>query len=59
LFAVELFALPMYGSLPARDQLKVFQSTPKGSRKIVVATNIAETSITIKGIVFGMHLISC
>lgn len=45
--------LPMYGSLPARDQLKVFQYPPKGHRKVVVCTNIAETSITISGIVYG------
>lgn len=48
----ELFPVPMYGSLPARDQLKAFQHPPKGSRKVVVATNIAETSITISGIVY-------
>ncbi|CAL8142751.1 unnamed protein product [Orchesella dallaii] len=50
--AMELLPLPMYGSLPARDQLRVFQHTPKGARKVVVATNIAETSITISGIVY-------
>lgn len=48
-----LLALPLYGSLPNREQLKVFQSTPKGSRKVVVATNLAETSVTIPGIVYG------
>ncbi|CAG7729660.1 unnamed protein product, partial [Allacma fusca] len=49
---LELLILPMYGSLPPRDQLKVFHSTPRDSRKIVFATNIAETSITIPGIVY-------
>lgn len=48
----KLFVLPMYGALPASDQLKVFQSTPKNVRKIVVATNIAEASLTINGIVY-------
>ena len=43
----------MYGSLPYSEQLKVFRGTPRGLRKVVVATNIAETSITISGIVFG------
>ncbi|OXA52772.1 putative ATP-dependent RNA helicase DHX35 [Folsomia candida] len=49
---LEMTVLPMYGSLPARDQLKVFQYPPKGHRKVVVCTNIAETSITISGIVY-------
>ena len=48
-----MLALPMYGSLPPKDQLKVFQRAPQNTRKVVVATNIAETSITIYGIVFG------
>ena len=43
----------MYGSLPHTEQLKVFRPTPRGLRKIVVATNIAETSVTIPGIVYG------
>lgn len=45
----------MYGSLPNNDQLKVFRPTPRGMRKIVISTNIAETSITINGIVYGMQ----
>ncbi|XP_022202278.2 probable ATP-dependent RNA helicase DHX35 [Nilaparvata lugens] len=48
----ELMVLPMYGSLSNNDQLKVFKRTPNNYRKVVVATNIAETSITIPGIVF-------
>ena len=48
---LKLWPLPMYGSLPPHDQLKVFRPSMRGSRKIVVATNIAETSITIEGIV--------
>ena len=47
-----LFPLPMYGSLPHHDQLKVFRQAPRGQRKVVVATNIAETSITIDGIAY-------
>lgn len=43
----------MYGSLPNSEQLKVFWTAPKDTRKIVVATNIAETSITIPGVVYG------
>lgn len=49
----KLLVLPMYGSLPYHDQLQVFKSAPNGYRKVVVATNVAETSITIPGIVHG------
>lgn len=50
-----LLVLPMYGSLPYHDQLKVFKRAENGYRKVVVATNVAETSITIPGIVHGRH----
>lgn len=49
----DLLVLPMYGTLPNSDQLKVFFGAPKGTRKIILATNIAETSITIPGVVYG------
>ncbi|XP_063910210.1 probable ATP-dependent RNA helicase DHX35 isoform X2 [Zophobas morio] len=52
----KMFILPMYGSLPYHEQLKVFKSAPDGYRKVVVATNVAETSVTIPGIV---HVIDC
>jgi pre-mRNA-splicing factor ATP-dependent RNA helicase DHX15/PRP43 len=42
---------PLYGSMSTESQQKVFDRTP-GYRKIVVSTNIAETSVTIDGIVF-------
>ncbi|KAK2146555.1 hypothetical protein LSH36_600g01084 [Paralvinella palmiformis] len=45
-----LIVCPMYAALPSNLQLRIFQHTPKGSRKVIVATNIAETSITIHGI---------
>ncbi|RWS29917.1 ATP-dependent RNA helicase DHX35-like protein [Leptotrombidium deliense] len=48
----KMYVLPMYASLPASEQLKVFESFPKSVRKVVVATNIAEASITIDGIVY-------
>eukprot|EP00744_Colponema_vietnamica_P005264 GILI01007729.1.p1 GENE.GILI01007729.1~~GILI01007729.1.p1 ORF type:complete len:610 (+),score=186.44 GILI01007729.1:113-1831(+) len=44
--------LPLYSSLPPQQQRKVFRPVPEGTRKIVVATNIAETSLTIDGVVF-------
>lgn len=44
--------LPLYSSLPPQQQKKVFKTVPEGTRKIVVATNVAETSLTIDGVVF-------
>ncbi|KAH8052988.1 helicase [Aureococcus anophagefferens] len=41
------WVLPMHGGLTSRDQHRVFQRPPPGARKVVVATNVAETSITI------------
>uniref|UniRef100_A0A0P4WGX4 RNA helicase n=1 Tax=Scylla olivacea TaxID=85551 RepID=A0A0P4WGX4_SCYOL len=43
---------PLHGSLHNSDQLQAFLSPPQGVRKVVVATNLAETSITLPGIVF-------
>ncbi|KAI5069161.1 hypothetical protein GOP47_0015462 [Adiantum capillus-veneris] len=45
-----LYVLPLYALLPATSQLKIFGAVPEGSRLVVVATNVAETSITIPGI---------
>lgn len=43
---------PLYGSLSPQQQNKVFERAPAGGRKCIVATNIAETSLTIDGIVY-------
>ena len=48
----ELIICPIYANLPADMQAKIFEPTPPGARKVVLATNIAETSITIDGVVF-------
>ncbi len=45
----KLIILPLYANLKFIDQMKVFEKTPGNTRKIIVATNIAETSITIPG----------
>ncbi|XP_029142911.1 pre-mRNA-splicing factor ATP-dependent RNA helicase DHX16-like, partial [Protobothrops mucrosquamatus] len=48
----ELVVLPIYANLPSDMQAKIFEPTPPGARKVVVATNIAETSLTIDGIIY-------
>lgn len=48
----ELIVCPIYANLPSDMQAKIFEPTPEGARKVVLATNIAETSITIEGVVF-------
>ena len=48
----ELLVLPIYANLPSDMQAKIFEPTPPGARKVVLATNIAETSITIDNIVY-------
>jgi ATP-dependent RNA helicase DHX8/PRP22 len=50
--APELIILPVYGALPSEMQSRIFEPAPKGSRKCVVATNIAEASLTIDGIYY-------
>lgn len=42
--------LPIYSQMPADLQAKIFRSAKKGTRKVIVATNIAETSLTVDGI---------
>ncbi|XP_022448121.1 probable ATP-dependent RNA helicase DHX35 isoform X4 [Delphinapterus leucas] len=47
-----LRVLPMYAGLPSFEQMKVFERVSRTVRKVIVATNVAETSITISGIVY-------
>ncbi|RKX94344.1 MAG: ATP-dependent RNA helicase [Spirochaetes bacterium] len=46
----KLFLIPLYGRLSREEQEKIFIPTPVKKIKVVVATNIAETSVTIDGI---------
>ncbi|KAJ3695104.1 hypothetical protein LUZ60_000481 [Juncus effusus] len=48
----ELIILPVYSSLPSEMQSRIFDPAPPGKRKVVVATNIAEASLTIDGIYY-------
>lgn len=50
--AAPFLCLPLYSNLPVDKQQSVFVPAPPGTRKIIVATNIAETSITVDGIVY-------
>lgn len=42
--------LPLHGKLQTEEQNRIFKETPQGKRKIVVSTNLAETSVTIPGV---------
>lgn len=46
----KMHVLPLYSLLPNREQLRVFDPPPEGSRHVILATNVAETSLTIPGI---------
>ncbi|KAL9113927.1 MAG: hypothetical protein Q9227_002061 [Pyrenula ochraceoflavens] len=51
-----LLVLPLFAALPQSSQQRVFQPTPLKTRKIILSTNIAETSITVPGV---RHVIDC
>ncbi len=50
--APSILALPLYAGLTSEQQLYVFEPAPENTRKVIVATNIAEASVTIDGIVY-------
>jgi pre-mRNA-splicing factor ATP-dependent RNA helicase DHX38/PRP16 len=47
-----LSILPIYSMLPSELQARIFEKSPSGHRKCIVATNIAETSLTVDGIFY-------
>mmetsp|Transcript_23890 Transcript_23890/g.50978 ORF Transcript_23890/g.50978 Transcript_23890/m.50978 type:complete len:463 (+) Transcript_23890:1-1389(+) len=47
-----LTAFPLHGALSKEMQLKALVKAPRGARKVVVSTNIAEASVTIEGVVY-------
>jgi ATP-dependent helicase HrpB len=47
---VNATVLPLYGALPIEAQDQALSPSPKGTRKLVLATTIAETSLTIEGV---------
>ncbi|MBQ1833243.1 MAG: DEAD/DEAH box helicase [Treponema sp.] len=49
-FRNKIHVIPLYGRLPKEEQEKVFSNPPFGKKKVVLSTNIAETSVTINGI---------
>jgi ATP-dependent RNA helicase DHR2 len=44
--------LPLFAALPQAAQQLVFQPVPSGTRKVILSTNIAETSVTVPGVRF-------
>lgn len=48
----DLIILPVYSALPSEMQTRIFEPAPPGARKVVLATNIAEASLTIDGIYY-------
>jgi ATP-dependent RNA helicase DHR2 len=52
----QLLALPLFAALPQHAQQRIFQPTPYRTRKVILATNIAETSVTVPGV---RYVIDC
>ncbi|KAL7165795.1 hypothetical protein ACSBR2_036628 [Camellia fascicularis] len=51
----KLKVLPIFSSLPSEKQIQVFMPPPTGFRKVIPATNLAETSVTIPGIKYVIN----
>ena len=48
----KILVLPLYAALPQNAQQRIFQAAPPRTRKVILATNIAETSVTVPGVRF-------
>lgn len=55
----ELSICPIYANLPSDMQAKIFEPVNEGARKVVIGTNIAETSLTIDGICYVIDIGFC
>lgn len=55
----ELSICPIYANLPSDMQAKIFEPVQQGCRKVVLGTNIAETSLTIDGICYVIDIGFC
>eukprot|EP00798_Chlamydomonas_sp_ICE-L_P020489 gene20489-27278_t len=51
-YALRLMPIPLYAGMPGNLQKVAFQPTPRGFRKVIAATNIAETSLTLEDVVY-------
>ncbi|KAL6742839.1 hypothetical protein Aduo_015945 [Ancylostoma duodenale] len=49
-FTAPVYPVPLFAAMSATSQMKAFEPPPEGHRKVVIATNIAETSLTIPGV---------
>ena len=48
----QILIRPIYAALPSSKQMEVFEPAPRGTRKVILATNIAEAAVTIPGVKF-------
>lgn len=48
----KLLVLPLFAALPQHAQQRIFQPAPPNTRKVILSTNIAETSVTVSGVRF-------